>query len=314
MNNQDEKVILCFGPYRVDVVKRQLLLGGEPLPVTSKAFDTLVMLIRRVGEIVTKDELMLAVWPDTVVEENNLIQQISCLRKLFGERAGDNRFIVTVPGRGYCFVASVDDESVERTVRPVVRRVPMFDPGTIRGASFALAFILFVCVSVVWSFVRDNGLRVRPQSLAVMKFRANAVGDEHISTGISDTLRARLGSVEDLIVRPIVSDAAQDALIAGRDLHVDAVVTGSVQRERERVRVSIEMLDVEDGRIVWGRTFDDNFSNMFELQDSISREVVRVLQVKFSSRGYKKDKRHLPGSSEFGKTFMVEPAKRYVGA
>ena len=289
MRSHQENIIYSFESYRLDVCKRQLSIDGEPLPVTAKAFDTLTMLLSNAGEVVSKDELMHAIWPDTTVEENNLIQQISALRKILGERAGDHRFIVTISGRGYTFVAPVIEISPgkpsEVTARPGPKRsrrsMRYFEPGTVRGAMTAFSFMFLIALCFAWSHVRSPS---RTQSLAVIQFRS-AEQDASISTGISDTLRARLGSVEDLTVRPVATNGDRDALAAGRDMHVDSVLTGSVQRDHERIRVAVEMLDVADGRIIWGRTFDDNDANIFHLQDSIASEVARVLRVRLSSIG-----------------------------
>ena len=102
-----EPHIYAFGNFRLDVSKRLLFRGGEPISLTPKVFDTLVCLVEHNGKVLSKDELMSAVWPDTVVEENNLGQNISKLRSLLGESPGDHRWIVTLPGRGYRFVADV---------------------------------------------------------------------------------------------------------------------------------------------------------------------------------------------------------------
>ncbi len=96
-----------FGPFRVDAVKRVLLREGEPVPLTSKVFDTLLVLVQHDGQLLTKDELMQSLWPDSIVEESNLTQNISVLRKALGENPEAHRYIVTVPGRGYKFVAGV---------------------------------------------------------------------------------------------------------------------------------------------------------------------------------------------------------------
>src|SRR6266576_3138213 len=99
--------MLEFGPYRLDPQRRVLERAGEPLPVTSKVLDTLLVLVRNRDRVLTKDELMTTLWPDTFVEEANLAQNVSALRKALGEPPGENRFIATVPGRGYRFVAEV---------------------------------------------------------------------------------------------------------------------------------------------------------------------------------------------------------------
>jgi DNA-binding winged helix-turn-helix (wHTH) protein len=96
-----------FEVFRLDLSKRLLLRVGEPVPLTPKIFDTLLYLVEHPGTLLSKDELMVAVWPDTVVEENNLGQNISKLRGVLGESRGENRYIETVPGRGYRFVADV---------------------------------------------------------------------------------------------------------------------------------------------------------------------------------------------------------------
>jgi DNA-binding winged helix-turn-helix (wHTH) protein len=111
MDEQSEYIVYEFGSFRADVLKRRLYVDGKPLPLTPKAFDTLLMLIRHRGAVVSKTDLINSIWADTAVEENNLTQQISALRKALGESPGDHRFIVTVPSRGYSFIAPVRDIS-----------------------------------------------------------------------------------------------------------------------------------------------------------------------------------------------------------
>ena len=101
---------LRFGPYQVDMLRRQLHRDGSAVPLTSKAFELLRVLIERRDEIVSKDDLIAAVWPRRVVEENNLTQAVAALRRAFGIGAHDRDFILTVPGRGYRFVAELQDE------------------------------------------------------------------------------------------------------------------------------------------------------------------------------------------------------------
>src|ERR1700693_2893699 len=97
-----------FDGFRVEAGKRLLLRDGAAVPLTPKVFDTLLHLVQHQGEILEKDELMQAIWPNTMVEENNLNQNISTLRRVLGEIRGENRYIVTVPGRGYRFIAAVE--------------------------------------------------------------------------------------------------------------------------------------------------------------------------------------------------------------
>src|SRR5207253_8532394 len=96
-----------FGPFRVDTRKRVLERDGNPVALSGKAFEILTALVKRPGEIVDKETLMREVWPDTAVEDNNLTVNISGVRKALGEAPGNPSYIVTVPGRGYRFIADI---------------------------------------------------------------------------------------------------------------------------------------------------------------------------------------------------------------
>jgi len=105
-----QRCFYAFGPFHLDPVKRLLLRGAEPLPLSPKDFDLLLALVQHHGEVLVKEELMDRVWPDTVVEEGNLNRHISTLRKTLGESPNEHEYIVTVPGRGYRFVAEVSED------------------------------------------------------------------------------------------------------------------------------------------------------------------------------------------------------------
>ncbi|MGB5035977.1 MAG: transcriptional regulator, partial [Blastocatellia bacterium] len=133
-----------------------LLRGGEPVALTPKVFETLVYLVEHRGKVLSKDELMSAIWPDTVVEENNLGQNISRLRAVLGERPSEHRFIATVPGRGYRFVADVtllasggviesavpelpESESLQEDVVPADPLLPLTPAGRTRRRVWGVA-------------------------------------------------------------------------------------------------------------------------------------------------------------------------------
>lgn len=129
-----EKHLYEFDGFQVDPVRRRLSRGGEMVPLTPKALSILLALLERRGEVVEKDTLLQEIWPNTFVTEANLTQNVSSLRKALGERAGDHRYVVTVPGRGYSFVAEVREgvpeaEASAVSEAPAVSEVSEGSPG-----------------------------------------------------------------------------------------------------------------------------------------------------------------------------------------
>src|SRR6188508_208832 len=111
MPEQNVNYYKC-GSYEIDVSRRLLFGGdGDAIPLTPKVFDLLLFLVQHPAQTLTKDRIMSSVWPDTIVEESNLTQNISILRRALGDTRGDNAFIVTIPGQGYRFVAEVVTDS-----------------------------------------------------------------------------------------------------------------------------------------------------------------------------------------------------------
>ena len=332
------KELFEFGPFRLEADRRRVLRGDDVLPVTSKAFETLLVLVRNHDRVLTKDELMQAVWPDTIVEEVNLAQNISALRKVLGEVPGDNRYIATVPGRGYRFVGDVqllpageaeivvqrqtttrvvvedeqevkDAEALEaQPALPAARR-EFLRLGALAWAGLLLALVL-AAVGLYLSKVRRSVAAAPPRSLAVLPFQSLASGDdEYLGLGLTDATITRLSGVRQLIVRPTSSvlrfaGTKTDPIEAGRQLRVDSVLDGKVQRAGDRIRVTVQMISVPDGRPLWAETFDQNFTNAFNVEDSISQRVVDTL----SLQGAGQDKQQLARNY----TENIEAYQNYV--
>src|ERR1700730_12208908 len=110
---------ISFGPFRLLSAQRLLLEGEKPVRLGSRAFDILAALVERAGEVVGKQELITRAWPKTLVEEANLKIQVSALRRALGDGQGGHRYVVTVPGRGYNFVAPVRFEEPSPPTRPM---------------------------------------------------------------------------------------------------------------------------------------------------------------------------------------------------
>ena len=120
--SQETKHFYEFGPFRLDPLKRRLMRDGEPVRLTPKALDLLLVLVEASGRTVEKDELLEKVWAGTIVEENNLNQNITALRKSLGDSRQDSQYIVTVPGVGYRFVAEV--RTVDACANPAAFAIP----------------------------------------------------------------------------------------------------------------------------------------------------------------------------------------------
>lgn len=290
---QSETAVFAFDGFRLDVVKR-LVYGedGRPLPLKAKAFETLLYLVRNSGKVVERDELLSAIWPDTVVEENNLTQHISALRRSLGEKPDDHRYIATIPGRGYKFVAKVSRQGVEAGDDQPVRDAHgqtgtarrRFARPVLAAAGTLIAFILLGGSYLYW---KDAPAKEVPRSIAVLPFKPLVAGqsDASLEMGMADTLISKLGDIDGLVVRPLTavrrfSAVDQDSVEAGRLLGVDAVLDGSIQLAGDRVRLSAKLLRVADSKQLWTGQFDEKLTDIFAVQDSISERVAAALEVR----------------------------------
>jgi DNA-binding winged helix-turn-helix (wHTH) protein/Tfp pilus assembly protein PilF len=247
-------LIYEFGDFSVDAARRQLRgRGGVTVPLTTKAFETLLYLVGRSGTVLDKDELLGAIWPDAIVEENNLTQAISSLRRALGESRAEHRYIMTVPGRGYCFVADV------RTCQPH-SETPAAP--TLRT------------------------MAVLPFQPLVAEYR-----DPALELGMADTLIARLGGRE-IIVRPVSSvrkyvESDQDPLAAGHELGVELILEGSIQKRGDSIRVTVRLVRTADGASLWTGTFDEQFTDIFVVEDAIANKVVAALALQLDAEEQK---------------------------
>jgi len=234
------KEVYEFGKFRIEVSERILWRKKERLPLTDRAFDTLCMLVRNSNQLVTKESFFNEVWTDSIVEDNNLDKNISVLRKILGERDGQGKFIETVRGHGYRFVAEVN--AVE----------PDF----------------------------------KIKTITILPFRSLVAGprNESLELGMADTLISRLSGNEEIITRPLSAvrrycSPEQDALDAARALGTEAVLDGWMQISGDRIRISTRFFRVCDGRQLWSGQFDENLSDIFAVQDSISEKVAAALKI-----------------------------------
>jgi DNA-binding winged helix-turn-helix (wHTH) protein/TolB-like protein/Flp pilus assembly protein TadD len=307
-----------FGDFRIDVGRRLLLRGGgEPVPLTPKVFDTLLYLVEHPGSVLDKDALMAAIWPDTVVEENNLSQNIYTLRRVLGEGRGEHRYVVTVPGRGYRFVADVttvareDGREEGEASQPEVGRSeeggarPTEMKGRRRKGVWPAAALGVIVAGLsfmglyLWRSQKNPAPGAPIKTLAVLPFKPLVAGDrnEPLELGMADTLIARLSDSEKIVVRPITAvrrygGLEQDSRAAGRELGVDAVLDGSIQSWGDRIRISARLVGVGDGRQLWAGQFDEKFTDIFSVQDSISERVAMALVPRLGGEERRRLTRH----------------------
>jgi len=238
-----------FESFQVDVKRRLLFYEGRPVNVTPKAFEILLELVQSGGRIVSKNELMTAVWPNCFVEEGNLAQNIFLLRRILGERKNEHKFIITLPGVGYRFAPDVKQSSTGPTIRK---------PGARSDHKIS-------CIAV---------LPLKP----VCKLET----DLSLGVGIADALTTRLCNLKAVKVIPTSTvlrliEPSQNPCLAASDLAIDALLDGFYQREGERLRVSMQLIRAGEGTMLWAEKFDALFTDHFAVQDSLSALVASAL-------------------------------------
>lgn len=299
-----------FGAFRVEPRRRVLVRDGQPVQLTAKAFDLLLVLIEHSGSVVEKDDLLSRVWPDAFVEENNLTVTMSALRKALGETAGEGRYIVTVAGRGYKFIAPVNKVAEERQeAEPRDKEPAPLDKiddaqeeerrsssgGESKGSKWFSVVQLAAAVAGTGLYFWQKSKRPETASssevrtLAVLPFKPLGAGeDEYLGLGLADDLITKLSNVKEVVIRPTsavrryAGPNSSDAVSAGRELNVEAILEGSIRRAGERLRVTVQLVGVSDGRPLWAKTFDEKFTEIFAVQDSISQQLADALALKLT--------------------------------
>jgi DNA-binding winged helix-turn-helix (wHTH) protein/TolB-like protein/Tfp pilus assembly protein PilF len=307
-----------FGRFRVKSDERVLLRGEDLVPLTPKAFDILLTLLENDGRIVNKDDLMKKVWPNTFVEEGNLTQNVSLLRKALGESANGPQFIETVPRRGYRFVAPVNrvaengqDHVIENAAKlptqlptnaqqtqpsSKVRSISDSGPWTslsrrLPAVALTLALVLAAVAGVAYLSAR-NKAGASPnaiQSIAVLPFVDDSVdGDaEFLDDEIAASLVNSLTKLPKLRVVPrsvMVTYKGRnvDPREVGQELNVRAVVTGRVHRRGDTISIQADLIDLDSVSQIWGQHYERRLSDILLVQEEISRDIFENLRLKLN--------------------------------
>jgi len=241
-----------FDSFQVDARRRLLFHEGRPVRVTPKAFDILLGLVRSGGRVISKDELMTTIWPNCFVEEGNLAQNIFLLRRVLGECKHEHKYIITIPGVGYRFAPYVRESAVGPTLRKVTS-----------GGDQKIT-----CIAVL-----------------PFKFISQHEMDPSFGLGMADALITKLCNLKFVKVMPTstILKLAQTPRLAVSELEIDAVLDGLYQREREHLRLSVQLVGAASGTMLWAANFDAELTNLFALQDSLSEQVANALAEKLGS-------------------------------
>jgi DNA-binding winged helix-turn-helix (wHTH) protein/TolB-like protein len=316
-----EKTNYAFGGFRLYPSEHLLLKGSDPVPLTPKAFELLVALIGNHGHLLTREALMQKLWPDSFVEETNLTVNISLLRKTLGEMPGGRNWIATVPKSGYRFdglvtvhaetniaLAPAGPVSVSAAkeiglpVAPAENSQPQAGPPHRKLFSgFKLSrrrLVIPATAMLVFSLCLWIGFRVYAlrhptelasiHTIAILPLQSNSASadDQYLGIGLTDALITRLGRLSQIVVRPIGAvrriGKVADPVALGKQLNVQALLGGTVQRAGDHIRVAVHLQRVADGNVVWTDSFDEQNSSDFQIEDSISQRLAKALTLQLS--------------------------------
>lgn len=253
--------IHAFGPFRLDAEAEILFRGAEPLPVGKRGVALLRVLVERSGAPVSKDNLIEAAWSGLAVDDSNLAVQIAALRKVLSQEPGGDKWIETLPRRGYRFVGSVASSNSPLDAHALVQAERSDVPET-----------------------RPQLAIPEKPSIAVLPF-ANMSGDkqqEYFSDGITEDIITELSRFSDLFVIARNSSfqyktRSPDIRQVGRELGVRYVLEGSIRQSGARVRITAQLIDALTGAHRWAERYDRNLEDVFTAQDEVTRTIVTIL-------------------------------------
>jgi TolB-like protein/DNA-binding winged helix-turn-helix (wHTH) protein/Tfp pilus assembly protein PilF len=316
-----EDKIHLFGDFALDLDRGFLLRKVEPVHLRRQAYEVLKYLALNAGRLIGKDRLIEEIWEGRAVTDGSLGKCIEEVRQALGKESW--KHLRTVRGRGYIFEAETDFGEALRVDEPPTEATGPQDTSGgggeagsteepkfgVPGAGFRpragqrsktallAAGVLLASLSAVLAFYFDRSAPKDPatsrrlESLAVLPFKplVPETRDEMLEMGMADSLISKLSSVRELVVRPIAAsrryaDLEADPVQAGRELRVDAVLDGTIQRDAGRIRVNARLMRVADGRQLWTNRFDEEVGDIFAVQDSISERVAGELALKLTGR------------------------------
>jgi DNA-binding winged helix-turn-helix (wHTH) protein/TolB-like protein len=290
----------AFGPFVCDRVSRRLLRDGVPVHITARLLDVLVVLLEHAGEPVDKDRLLRLVWGDVAIEEGNLTRAVSALRKVLEEQPDHPRYIVTLPGRGYQFIAIVRAGSRDGFVTDDAVAAPIAlapPPPTIERTGVAThrwrlaAAALLLVSGSVWPGPEPGpgASAAGPSRVVVLPFRNLGVAeDDYFTAGMTEEITSRLAAATDLRVTSRTTAnryqrSEKTAAQIGAELAVDYLLEGSVRWDRATdaagsLRVTAQLVRVADDTHLWTATWHRELRELFDVQADIAARVALELR------------------------------------
>ena len=300
-----ESRVYEFAGFRLDPRNHKLYRqnSGALVHLTPKAAELLILFVQNRGRLLTKNEILDTVWTGLIVEESNLSQTIFLLRKALGDDPKEPHFVLTIPNRGYQFISAVNERDTEGLIpNEDVRSSPSANaPDNPRqrqrvfsrkSLAAALALVLFAASAAYWfySTPKPPGLN-QIRTIAVLPFEDLDAPqtEEYLGTAFADAMVTRFSSLKQITVRPIgtvskYAGSRDQPDKIGRELRVDGVLDGQIQRSAGRVRVKVQLIRSADGKTIWSDSFDDTFGNLFAVQNSISQRAARAISLQLDQR------------------------------
>ncbi|MGA8205248.1 MAG: winged helix-turn-helix domain-containing protein [Woeseiaceae bacterium] len=276
-----------FAEFELDLDAQQLRVHGQPLRLERRPLDLLVLLVERRGRLVGREEIIAALWPNNVIIdfESGLNTLVRKVRNALGDSSEAPRFIETVPGRGYRFVAPIQaPPAAEPATASPIAATPWWRSRL--GVALMLAALL--AGSLAWRHMVSEPERIR---IAILPLE-NLTGDPqlgYLASGIAEETNLSLARTDlpNLSVIGVVSARAlaeSDLPLPtiGRQLGVDFIVTSSLRLDGSRIRVTSRLLRVADGKQIWSASFDRELTNLLGLQRELSVAIAEQIRQRLS--------------------------------
>lgn len=297
-----ERQFVRFGPFTVDLVSHELRSNGRKITLQEKPFQVLAILLEQPGQLVTREELRQRLWPaDTVVDfEHSINTAIKKVREALEDSGDHSRFIETLPRRGYRFIAQVElpEEDHPTQLTPAKRNNAVSEAPRQLGTRYPLAMLLLASAAIIGLIVAAASLWYKHAqsnapavttlaSIAVLPFAdLSPTHDQaYFSDGLAEEILNHLTKIPNLKVTARASafqfnPKNEDSRVVAQKLDVANVLEGSVQREKNRVRVTARLIKADDGYDLWSESFDRDFKDIFAVEDDIAKAVTSALQLK----------------------------------